>query len=65
MQAIQQGTKLKAVVKDDTPRAPVNSANASTGMLNLLATAMSRRRAHVKDDSDSDSDGGFSDSDSD
>ena len=65
--AIQAGPKLKAVVKDDNRQsATVATATATGGMLGLLATAMSQRRAHVKDDSDdSDSDGGFSDSDSD
>jgi hypothetical protein len=65
---IQQGPKLRAVVKEDT-RMKTPDASKITGgggLLGMLAMEMSKRRFNMnqKEESDSDS-SGFSDSDSD
>lgn len=65
---IQQGPKLKAVVKEEDPRPEQpKSLQGSGGLLGMLAVAMSDRRFNMKEnESDDDSDSsGFSDSDSD
>lgn len=64
LQAIQQGPKLRAVVKEEAPATP--KITGGGGLLGMLAMEMSKRRFNMnqREESDSDSDG-FSDSDSD
>lgn len=66
---IQQGPKLRAVVKDDTRmKAPDTSKiTGGGGLLGMLAMEMSKRRfnMHQRDDSSDSDSSGFSDSDSD
>lgn len=65
MEEIQQGPKLKAVVKDDTRQAAAPLTGGG-GLLGMLALEMSKRRFNMgTQQEDSDSDSGFSDSDSD
>ena len=65
---IQQGPKLRAVVKEDArmKQPDAGKITGGGGLLGMLAMEMSKRRFNMnqKDESDSDS-SGFSDSDSD
>lgn len=66
MEEIQLGSKLKAVVKDDTRQTAVKPLTGGGGLLGMLALEMSKRRFNMgTKQEDSDSDSGFSDSDSD
>jgi hypothetical protein len=62
LEEIQKGPKLKAVVVEDVKE---QRAQATGGLLGMLAMEMSKRRfnMNVKDEEDDDSDGGFSSSD--
>lgn len=65
LEEIQQGPKLKAVVKDDA-RQTTKPLTGGGGLLGMLALEMSKRRFNMSaEKEDSDSDSGFSDSDSD
>lgn len=65
LEEIQQGPRLKAVVKDDSRQQPA-AITGGGGLLGMLALEMSKRRFNMSaQQEDSDSDSGFSDSDSD